>query len=77
MPEVQSPHILHEGKYRLYQKPDGTLRVQYRRDDKDEDDFMEVPGWMLKLAEGLSNGSLNPLQAFNQVRKMAGSNGVK
>jgi hypothetical protein len=65
--EPAGPKILHKGVYTLYEKPDGTLRVQYRRSDKDEDDYLEVPGFMLALAKELSSGSLNPMQAFAKI----------
>jgi hypothetical protein len=64
---INAPHILHKGVYTLYEKPDGTLRVQYRRSDKDEDDHLEIPGFMLALAKELSSGNLNPMQAFTKI----------
>ena len=65
------PRILHEGRYRLYEKPDGTLRIQYRRTDREEDDFMEIPGQVLKMAKLVSEGNLNPLQALKMMRNGA------
>lgn len=62
------PVVLHQGRYRLYEKPDGTLRIQYRRDDKDVDDVIEIPGAMLRMAKMLSEGNLNPLQAIKIMR---------
>jgi hypothetical protein len=63
------PHIVHEGRYRLYEKPDGTLRVQYRRDDKTEDDFFEVPGMMVKLAKSAAEGKISPLEMMKAGMK--------
>jgi hypothetical protein len=71
------PVIVHQGRYRLYKKPDGTLRIQYRRDDKDEDDHLEIPGFMVTMAENLSSGKMNPLQAISMIRKQAAANGHK
>lgn len=62
------PVILHEGRYRLYQKPDGTIRVQYRRDDSDEDDSLEIPGFILRMAEAMSEGKISPLKALSAMR---------
>lgn len=64
------PVILHQGHYRLYEKPDGTLRIQYKRDDKDEEDFMELPGAMVQLAKSAAEGNLNPAQMMRQVAKL-------
>jgi hypothetical protein len=62
-----APRILHKGVYTLYEKPDGTLRVQYRRTDRETDDSLEIPGFMLALAGELSSGKLNPMQAFAKI----------
>lgn len=63
-----APRILHKGVYSLYEKPDGTLRIQYRRTDRDEDDFMEIPGAILRLAKLASEGKLSPMQAVKAMR---------
>lgn len=67
-PASNTPVILHEGHYRLYEKSDGTLRIQYRRTDREEDDFMEIPGAVLRMAKAVSEGNLNPLQALKMMR---------
>ncbi len=66
--ESSGPRILHKGVYTLYEKPDGTLRIQYRRSDKDEDDFMELPGALLRMAKQMSEGKLNPLKAIAAIK---------
>lgn len=71
-----APVIVHEGRYRLYRKPDGTLRVQYRRTDKTEDDFFEIPGFMLKLAQNAADGKMNPMQMMQQAMKLMGGRRV-
>lgn len=63
-----TPRILHKGVYTLYEKSDGTLRIQYRRTDKNEDDFIEIPGPILRLAKAASEGKLNPLEAIKAMR---------
>lgn len=63
---VTGPKVLHEGRYRLYEKPDGTMRIQYRRDDKDEDDFVEIPGAMIALAKAASEGKLSPVDLLKR-----------
>lgn len=62
------PRVLHKGVYTLWEKPDGTLRIQYRRDDSETDDFMEIPGAMLRIAKAMSEGKMNPLAAFKAMR---------
>jgi hypothetical protein len=61
LPPEAIPVILHEGKYRLYEKPDGTLRIQYQRSDKETEDFMEIPGMMIRLAKAASEGKMSPM----------------
>lgn len=63
-----APRILHKGVYSLYEKPDGTLRIQYRRTDRDEDDFIEIPGPILRLAKLASEGKMNPIEAVKALR---------
>jgi hypothetical protein len=64
------PVVLHEGRYRLYQKPDGGLRLQYRRDDKDEDDFFELPGMMVRLLDQAQAGNMSPMQFMREAMKL-------
>lgn len=68
------PVILHEGRYRLYEKPDGSLRIQYRRDDKDEDDFVELPGAMIRLAKMASEGNMSFPQFLKEAAKLRHGN---
>lgn len=79
MTEIQQttnvPKILHQGHYRLYEKPDGTLRIQYRRDDKDEDDFMELPAAMVNLAKAAAEGKMSPVLMMREIMKIATGNG--
>lgn len=73
LPTVQAhdgPVILHEGRYRLYEKPDGTLRVQYKRDDAEEEEWVEIPGIMVKMTRGMQDGSLSPMQLIGEATKM-------
>lgn len=65
------PVVLHEGRYRLYQKPDGGMRVQYRRDDKEEDDFFELPGKVVRLAKAAAEGKISPLALMREMMSMS------
>jgi hypothetical protein len=72
VPASPEPKIVHKGVYTLWEKPDGTLRIQYRRDDRDEDDFMEIPGAILRMAQMVGEGKMNPLAALKAMRGMNG-----
>jgi hypothetical protein len=64
------PHVIHKGVYTLWEKPDGSLRIQYHRDDKEEEDFFELPGAMVKLAKAAEQGKMNPMDMIKEVTKM-------
>lgn len=70
-----APKILHEGRYRLYEKSDGTIRIQYKRDDKDIEDFMEIPGSILTIAKAASEGRLTPTQIMGEMMKLMNGQG--
>lgn len=65
-----SPVILHQGRYRLWQKPDGGLHLVYQRDDKDEPDHMELPGMMVDLFNKGMSGQLSPMALLTELMKM-------
>jgi len=69
------PVILHEGRYRLYEKSDGTIRIQYKRDGSETEDFMEIPGGFLMLAKAASEGKLSPTQMIGEVMKLMNGHG--
>jgi hypothetical protein len=56
VPAINVPVVIHEGRYRLYRKPDGGLRLQYKRDDKDTEDFFELPAQLVKLLDRMQEG---------------------
>ena len=64
------PVILHEGRYRLYQKPDGGLHLAYKRDDMDDLQHMEIPGALFNLARMAGEGQLTPAQMLREMMKM-------
>lgn len=73
--EMLAPKVLHKGVYTLYEKSDGTLRIQYRRTDREEDDYIEIPGPILRLAKLASEGKMNPIEAMKMLRNHQ-ANGV-
>lgn len=67
------PEIVSQGRYRLYRKPDGTMRVQFRQDGVEEDAFFEFPGALLVIAKKAAEGEMNPVQMMREVAKFMGS----
>jgi|HubBroStandDraft_2_1064218.scaffolds.fasta_scaffold954694_2 hypothetical protein len=70
VPAVPTPEVVHKGVYTLWQNPDGGLRIQYRRDDKEQDDFFQLPGAMVRMAKAASEGNMNPIEMIKEVTKM-------
>jgi hypothetical protein len=66
------PTVVGQGRYRLYKKPDGTMRVQFREDSADEDAFFEFPAALLVLAKNAAEGNMNPLQMMKEAAKLMG-----
>lgn len=71
------PQVVHEGKYRLYQKPDGGYHLVYKRDDKDTEDHMDLPGGMVALSQKMSEGNMSfpqfmkeAIALMSELRKM-------
>lgn len=72
-PNLESiPVVVGQGRYRLYRKPDGTMRVQFRDDSADEDAFFEFPGALLVLAKNAAEGNMNPLVMMKEAAKLMG-----
>jgi hypothetical protein len=67
------PAIVHQGRYRLYEKPDGGLHIVYQRDDKDEPDHLELPGAMVNLARMAGEGKMSPGEMLREAMKLRGS----
>lgn len=67
---VSEPTIVHQGRYRLWKKPDGGLHLVYQREDKDEPDHMEIPGMMIALFERASSGNMSPMALMGELIKL-------
>lgn len=65
-----TPTIVHEGRYRLYQKPDGGFHLAYLRDDKDTEDHMDLPGGMVALAKAMGEGNMTFPQFMKEAMKL-------
>ena len=69
-PAITEPTIVHQGRYRLWQKPDGGLHLVYQRDDKSEPDHMDLPGALLALAKAAGEGKLSLSDMMREIMKM-------
>jgi hypothetical protein len=67
---LTAPKVVHEGRYRLYENPDGGLRIQYRRDGKDEDDFFQLPGPIVALGKAAAEGNMSPIELMQRMMKL-------
>ena len=67
------PRIVHQGRYRLYEKPDGGFHIVYQRDDTEEPDHFELPGPMVRLAKAAGEGNMNPAELLREMMKLRGS----
>ena len=67
---VSGPKILHEGRYRLYQKPTGDLHLVYKPDDQETEQHMEIPGKLLGLAQRAAQGQLSPMDIIKEMMSM-------
>jgi hypothetical protein len=67
------PVMLHEGRYRLYQNPDGGMHLVYRPDGDDATDMhMEIPGALIRLSEQAASGKISPVQMMRSVMGFMG-----
>lgn len=64
------PVIVHEGRYRLYRKPDGGLHLAYKRDDEEDLQHLDLPAQMVKLAEMAGQGRVSPTDMLRELMKM-------
>jgi hypothetical protein len=64
------PHILHEGRYRLYGNPDGGLHLVYLPDGQEIEQHMNIPGGMIRLSQLASTGNLTLPQFMREASKL-------
>lgn len=73
---ISEPIIVHQGRYRLYSKPDGGIHLVYQRDDKDEADHIDLPGMMVNLLNMASEGKLSPTELIREMMKLRSNGGT-
>lgn len=70
------PVVVHQGRYRLYRKPDGGMHLVYQRDDKGEPDHFELPGALLNLAQMAGEGKMSMPEMLRELMKMRSNGGL-
>lgn len=68
--QITEPVIVHQGRYRLWKKPDGGLHLVYQRDDRDAADHMDIPGVFIAIFESAAAGNLSPMEMMREVMKL-------
>jgi hypothetical protein len=76
VPLEEIPVVLHQGRYRLYQKPDGGLRLQYKRDDSDAEDHIELPGVLVRLLNKAQQEDMSPMDFMRAMMSLKRNHGV-
>jgi len=56
------------GRFAFYRMPDGGLHISYLKDGEEETQHLDVPGFILKLAEQAANGKMNPVKMLAIMR---------
>lgn len=74
--KIVYPRIMHEGKYRLYEKSDGTLHLVYRPNGAENEEHMEIPGQLIALAKSAESGNMSPIEMMKMAASMMGGGGL-
>jgi hypothetical protein len=65
---MTSPEPFMKGRFNVYKTPDGGLHISYTVDGGDEVEHMSLPGPMVRAAQMMSEGKMNPLEFFRLMR---------
>ena len=57
-----------KGVFSLYETPSGGYHLAYRPDGADEDQHIDVPGWIISMARQAEGGGLNPMAMLKGLR---------
>ena len=58
---VAPPEPLSQGTYALFQTPKGGLHLVYRAKGAEEDTHMEIPPFVVAMAQKMANGEGDPI----------------
>lgn len=53
-----------QGRFNVYETPDGGYHIAYKKDGEEKVEHIELPGPLLRAAQMLSEGKLNPMAAL-------------
>lgn len=59
------------GRFSLYQTPEGGIHIAWMADDDPETHHLEVPGFLASLARRAAEGKLTPAQMLKEVMSNA------
>lgn len=59
--------LLMNGKFSLYETPEGGMHIAYDPEGDTETRHLEIPAMVVKMARMSAEGKLNPLQAFKMM----------
>lgn len=74
--KITYPRVMHEGQYRLYEKADGTLHLVYLPNGAEQEEHLEIPGALMKLAKQAEDGTIGPMQMMKMAAGMMGGGGL-
>jgi hypothetical protein len=68
-PEMPEPRL--KGRFNVYETPDGGLHIAYQPDPVDDQEqeiqHIEIPAKVIKLAQMINGGKMNPLAAMGSL----------
>ena len=71
-PEKTKPRLLGQGRYAIYQSPEGDGVVVYRADGSDTDEQQVVPAKFWALLMGILSGELKNLNPMDLMKALMG-----
>lgn len=71
---TETPTAFMEGRFSLFNTPDGGIHLCYRADGADDDEHIQLPPILVKIAEGgVTSGKMpNPMEIFKLMKTMKG-----
>jgi len=64
------PDALMNGRFSLYETPEGGFHVAYIADGTEETRHLEIPAMVVKMARLGAEGKLTPMSAMQGLRDM-------
>jgi hypothetical protein len=59
------------GRFTLYETPDGGYHIAYVADGQDDTRHLEIPAFLVRMAKAGAEGRLNPAAAFKEMMRNA------